>query len=153
MRSIALPLSVVLALGGCGNEFSGPNCDVRPVLCALLAVGAVAAVVAIADSGNSGGDGMYEPPTTSDARLKTDIRPYKTLDSGVRLYTFHYLGSTGTFIGPVAQDLLADPRFAGAVSVGSGGFYVVDLQALGLRVVNREAMAAAGENAVRLAGK
>lgn len=92
------------------------------------------------------------PPPPSDARLKHDIDDPKTLDNGIRLHAFSYLGDERRFVGVLAQELLADDRFAQAVSVGADGFYRVDYAALGLNDLTSNAMLEAGTRAVELVG-
>ncbi|TVR92988.1 MAG: hypothetical protein EA418_12565 [Wenzhouxiangellaceae bacterium] len=70
----------------------------------------------------------------SDRRLKTGVVPLYKTPAGIQLYSFRYLGGQTTFTGPMAQDLLADPRHAHAVHRGSDGYYRVDYEALGLPV-------------------
>lgn len=72
--------------------------------------------------------------SASDRRLKTDVVFRGEIASGIRLYDFRYLDGDSVFIGPMAQDLLADPRHAHAVQRGADGFYLVDYAALGLPV-------------------
>ena len=70
----------------------------------------------------------------SDERLKRDIRPVDTLPNGLQLYSFRYWNDDRTFVGVVAQDLLADERFRHAVIEDESGYYMVDLAALGLGI-------------------
>lgn len=69
------------------------------------------------------------------------------LDNGIRLHEFSYLGDARRFVGVMAQELLADERFAHAVSVGADGFYRVDYASLGLGHLTSEAMVQAGARA------
>ncbi len=92
------------------------------------------------------------PPPTSDVRLKHDVDPPSTLPDGIRLHEFSYLGDARRFVGVVAQELLADERFAGAVSVGPDGFYRVDYAALGLDHLTSDTMLEAGTRAIEIAG-
>ena len=49
------------------------------------------------------------------------------------LYSFRYIGEDTSYVGVMAQDVLAvDP---GAVSTGGGGFMRVDYARLGLRMI------------------
>ena len=66
----------------------------------------------------------------------------------MRLYRFRYFGCDRTFVGVMAQDLLADPRHAHAVIRRPSGLLLVDYAALGLDVADLEAMRAAGNAAV-----
>lgn len=60
---------------------------------------------------NKRGEG---PPLVSDRRLKAHVRPVGEADGGLQLYTFSYIGDDREFCGVMAQDLLADPRYADA---------------------------------------
>jgi hypothetical protein len=92
------------------------------------------------------------PPPTSDLRLKRDVGQSSTLPDGIRLHEFSYLGDERRFVGVMAQELLADARYAGAVSVGADGFYRVDYEALGLGRLVSDEMVEAGTRAADLAG-
>ena len=83
----------------------------------------------------------------SDRRLKRGIEALGVV-RGLRLYRFQYLGDARTFVGVMAQDLLADPRFAHAVIRRPSGLLMVDYAALGLAIPDFDAMRAAGEAAV-----
>ena len=88
----------------------------------------------------------------SDLRLKRDISPVDTLPSGIPLHSFRYWNDDRTFIGVMAQDLLADERFRHAVSTDRSGYHVVDLAALGLGVSgSRAQLLEAGRAALRAA--
>ena len=101
---------------------------------------------------SSAGGGKSEDYTLiSDRALKYGIELVDTLENGLRLYTYKYLGDDRAFVGVMAQDLADDERFAHAVHHGADGFMRVDYAALGLDVVGIEAMREAGTNAVRLA--
>lgn len=148
---VAAALLLSTSLAGCFTTGASleETCDAKPFVC--YAVGAMAVggvVLAAAALSNS------EPapkPVPSDMRLKHDIRPLRTLDSGVKLYTFAYNGSDAIFIGAMAQDLLADPRFAHAVRTDANGYLAVDYAALGLGLFGAEQMQAAGAQALLLA--
>jgi len=88
--------------------------------------------------------------TPSDRRLKHEIAPAGRLANGLALYTYAYLGDERRFTGVMAQDLVADPRFASAVITDEDGLMRVDYAQLGLIPPDSAAMAAAGERAVSL---
>jgi hypothetical protein len=71
----------------------------------------------------------------SDVRLKTDVTLLEELDNGIKLYSFNYKWSDETFVGVMAQDLLASPNYRGAVKVMENKFYAVDYTSLGLKMV------------------
>ena len=83
----------------------------------------------------------------SDRRLKRDIVALGVV-RGLRLYRFRYLGDARTFTGVMAQDLLADPRYAHAVARRPSGVMIVDYAALGLDLPDFAEMQAAGAAAV-----
>jgi len=83
-------------------------------------------------------------PQYSDERLKEDIMPVTKLENGIQLYSFNYKGDPRRFIGVIAQDLLKNEKFAGAVTTGPDGFYRVDYSRLGLDVTNPAEMLEAG---------
>ncbi len=84
----------------------------------------------------------------SDRRLKTDITPAGTLPGGLRLYSWRYLGGTHRFTGVMAQDLLADARFAASVHQDSDGLMRVDYASIGYTPADMATMQAEGEAAV-----
>lgn len=72
----------------------------------------------------------------SDRRLKKDIKPLCTTESGIRLYSYRYTWSNDfTYVGVLAQDLLLSPLYREAVSLESNGFYAVDYNRLGMRMI------------------
>jgi hypothetical protein len=95
-------------------------------------------------------DSGSESVGVSDRRLKRDIRLLTTLDSGIKLYAFRYLWSAETHVGVMAQDLIADARYADAAIMTASGTYVVDYARLGLRMATLDAWNADGVEAVLL---
>lgn len=75
----------------------------------------------------------------SDVRLKRDITHLVTRDDGLKVYSFRYLWDEQPYVGVMAQDLLADPAQASAVSQHESGYYMVDYKSLGLKMVRLEA--------------
>ena len=69
------------------------------------------------------GSGSCTINAPSDRRLKRNIKRLATLAHGIKLYSFNYLWSDTTYVGVMAQDLLAVARWADAVHLGSDGFY------------------------------
>jgi hypothetical protein len=91
-------------------------------------------------NGNSNPNGTPNPPPTtggnaSDIRLKRDIRLLVTLPDGMKIYAFKYLWSDAVHVGVMAQDLLENPIWRGAVVTKANGFYSVNYAMLGLRMV------------------
>jgi hypothetical protein len=76
----------------------------------------------------------YSPPA-SDIRLKRDIHLLATLDNGLKIYSFKYLWSDTAYVGVMAQDLLANSAWRDAVVTMPNGFYAVNYEELGLRMV------------------
>lgn len=136
-------LAAGFALAGCTTV--SDYCSENPLMCVLAAKAVVGGVVLVVANSE-------DPVPESDIRLKHDIDYLMTLDNGLKLYSFAYLGDEQTFVGVMAQDLLADPRYASAVSIDAQGFYRVDYNALGLGLYNAEAMMQAGAAAEALAG-
>ena len=106
------------------------------------------AVWTLYDGNSAAFGGVAGPKIASDRRLKRDIRELGTAPIGVRLYSFRYRTDPRTFVGVMAQDLRADPRFAGAVEQRPSGILVVDYGRLGLRVAGMDAMQEAGLGAI-----
>jgi hypothetical protein len=78
------------------------------------------------------------PPAPSDARLKMKISPLAVLPTGLKLYSFQYRRDpTTTYVGVLAQDLLKseNSEFRDAVVVGADGYYAVNYDKLGLRML------------------
>jgi hypothetical protein len=79
-----------------------------------------------------------KPLPPSDARLKVNIKPVAILPNGLRLYSFQYRRNpTTTYVGVMAQDLLQseNSEFRDAVVVGSDGYYAVNYDKLGLKML------------------
>jgi len=72
----------------------------------------------------------------SDQRLKREIVYLATLNNGIRIYSFKYLSGDDIHVGVMAQDLLGLPEFKDAVVLGTNGYYTVNYQALGMRMIS-----------------
>ena len=83
------------------------------------------------ESDGGGGGGAGGPG--SDIRLKRDIAALKQLSNGLTLYRFKYTWSDKEWVGVMAQDVLE--VMPEAVSTGPEGFYRVNYQMLGLKMV------------------
>lgn len=145
---IAIAGTLALTLTAC-HKPEHRICDgdqAQRTACVLLIVGAIKAVKLVALTGH------HNAPRRSDARLKHDVEYLGALPDGLKLYAFSYLGDDQRFIGVMAQDLLADARHAGAVSVGDDGYFMVDYEMLGLGDLGTGAMGEAGARAALLAG-
>ena len=82
--------------------------------------------------------GTPAPPTESDARLKMNVTPVAVLRNGITLYSFQYRRDpTTTYVGVLAQDLLnsENREFRDAVIVSTNGYYAVNYDALGLKML------------------
>jgi hypothetical protein len=69
----------------------------------------------------------------SDLRLKKDITRVGTTVLGLPLYTFHYSFKPGLFEGVMAQDVLN--IMPEAVSLGPDGYYRVNYEMLGIKML------------------
>ncbi len=69
----------------------------------------------------------------SDLRLKQDITRVGTTVLGLPLYTFHYSFKPGLFEGVMAQDVLN--IMPEAVSLGPDGYYRVNYEMLGIKML------------------
>lgn len=149
----ALAIASVFMTTGCAQlfqSFSGPSgsapyCLNVPVACILAGLAIVGGVIFIL---NSGGAHMMYYAVASDQDLKTDITRVHTMENGLNLYAFRYKGDERGFVGVLAEELAADPRFAFAVTQGEGGYLLVNYGKLGLPLMEGEQMAAAGQAAL-----
>jgi hypothetical protein len=72
------------------------------------------------------------PPPISDIRLKRDIAQVGEVDNGIGLYRYRYLWSDTTYVGVMAQEVMAvKPE---AVLCDADGYLRVDYARLGLRL-------------------
>ena len=95
-----------------------------------------------------GSFGAKAATAPSDSRLKQDIAPAGSLPNGLKLYSWRYLGGQHRFTGVMAQDLLADARFASAVERDGDGLMRVDYAAIGYAPADFDTMVAEGEQAI-----
>lgn len=86
----------------------------------------------------------------SDSRLKRQIHRLAILANGLQIYSFKYLWSDKTYVGVMAQDLLKNPLWRGAVVKGSDGYYAVDYARLGLKMTSLDEWQSRGVAAVEL---
>ena len=88
-----------------------------------------------ANSAGSRTDGQNNPqPAQSDIRLKRDLYEVGATPDGLKLYSFRYNWSEDTFVGVMAQEVLeVKPE---AVITREDGFYAVDYDALGLKMIS-----------------
>ena len=98
----------------------------------------------------TGAFGAVKVVAPSDRRLKQDITAAGSLPNGLKLYSWRYLGGSHRFTGVMAQDLLSDARFAGAVERDGDGLMRVDYAAIGYQPADVATMRAEGEAAVAL---
>ena len=71
------------------------------------------------------------------------------LPNGLQLYSFRYWNDDRTFVSVMAQDLLEDERLRHSVIEDESGYYMVDLEVLGLDVIgSRSQFFEAGQRAV-----
>lgn len=128
-------LNIAGATGTLNGGFFGPNAAEASGVFDLTGSG-------VAIMGSFGG---IKVP--SDRRLKVEIRPAGRRDDGLKLYSWRYRGGHGRYVGVLAQDLLADPRFAVAVVAGRDGLLRVDYGRLHYIPANLPAMYREGEAA------
>lgn len=143
--SVGTAINATGAAGLLGGSFYGPSG--QEVAGTFTLFGGTHNVVV---TGGFGGK-----TAASDRRLKLGIVPagrVSLAEGGPSLpvYRWHYLGSRTSFIGPIAQDLLADPRLAGAVVRDEHGIYQVDYARLGWVPAHFRAMQKAGRHAEAL---
>jgi hypothetical protein len=131
--------ALVLSLGvtGCttGNTGWCADNEVACILGGAVVLGL--GIWAISEIDDDDDDNPQVNPLTnfaSDLRLKRDVREFRTMPNGVKLYTFRYWNDERTFVGPLAQDLLGDKRFRAAVTVADAGYYFVNYSVLGLGI-------------------
>jgi hypothetical protein len=67
----------------------------------------------------------------SDSRLKENVVLVNTLENGINIYQFNYIGEDGLYEGVIAQELL-DTEFESAVVIKENGMYAVDYSKLDL---------------------
>lgn len=94
-----------------------------------------------------GTDGKTVP---SDIRCKKEIRLLSTLENGIKIYSFKYLWSEITFVGIMAQDLLAHPEWKNAVHIQANGLYGVDYAMLGLKMTSLDVWNKTGPESIKL---
>ncbi len=107
---------------------------------------------------NTDDDDNPPPILISDSRLKRDIQLLATLPDGMNIYAFKYLWSDMVYVGLMAQDLLDNPAWRGAVVTQANGFYAVNYAMLGLRMArleewNQNGLAAIGADSRYLAAR
>jgi hypothetical protein len=72
----------------------------------------------------------------SDARVKRNLVRIATLENGLPLYSFTYLGGTQRFVGVLAQEV--EDVVPEAVQADPDGLLRVDYQKIGFRMVTWE---------------
>ncbi len=149
--------TALLLTSACGNDAHGQPryCEANPSVCAAVAFLIVGGIIAAHNGGSSGssssgGGNGGGAGNASDMRLKTDIHPVRTLDNGLKLYAFRYVGQQDGFVGVMAEDLLQDPRYRHAVWRGEDGYLRVDYNKLPVTSTNMHAMAEASERVLAL---
>ena len=147
----AVALSVSLA--GCMTLSQVSDyCRTNPIACTVVGLFVAGGVILTAGVLLQIGPFAAHHAVYSDSRLKEDVRLLKVLDGGVKVYTFRYKGDNRYFVGVLAQDLLNDERYRGAVGKDENGYYLVDYSALGLKLHGEKAMRDAGKAAIARAG-
>lgn len=85
----------------------------------------------------------------SDLRLKRDVHRRLTLPNGMKIYSFKYRWSDQTYLGVMAQDLLARPAWRGAVVTRPDGYYAVNYAKLGLKMATWQEWQSKGISAIQ----
>jgi hypothetical protein len=130
-KGTALALASLM-LANCATAPSEKSyCSRNTTLCVIGGV-AIAAVVVFALAVATGDKDRIG--LASDVRLKRDVRPVGMLPNGLQLYSFRYWNDDRTFVSVMAQDLLEDERFRHSVIEDESGYYMVDLEAVGLEI-------------------
>jgi len=93
--------------------------------------------------------GMGDASGPSDRRLKRDVAWLGVLPNGINIYSFRYTWSDTAYVGAMAQELLAEPRFSHAVVRQPNGFYAVNYAKLGLRMTTLDVWQADGMQSVQ----
>lgn len=75
------------------------------------------------------GSYLFSPAVFSDRRVKENVQQIRT-QAGLPVYRFNYVWDKTPRIGVMAQDLLADGRYAAAVKTSHTGHYMVDYSQL-----------------------
>jgi hypothetical protein len=135
----ATSLTGTTLTGSMAGSFYGPAAD------------EVGLVWSVQDSNKSVAAGAFGAgkAAPSDRRLKRDIEAVRQTPDGLNIYRYRYLGDERMFEGVIAQELLAQARFAHAVFSTREGLLLVDYGALGFEPADFENMRAAGFAAVR----
>ena len=118
-------------------------CLLQPDFCLFVSVVAAGVLIAVA----AGGGVAYWHPIPSDRRLKKNIRHVKTLDNGLKIYSFQYRGDSRNFVGVLAQDVRRIKKFRKAVTRGRDGYWQVNYGKLGLKLYEPQVLAEAGKQA------
>ncbi|GAA0420804.1 hypothetical protein GCM10009133_31540 [Cocleimonas flava] len=86
----------------------------------------------------------------SDIRLKQNIKYLRTLENGLKIYSFKYLtnvsNSKETQVGVMAQDLLNDSRYKDAVIRMKDNHFAVNYRSIGLKMITLDQWKASPDN-------
>ncbi len=119
-------------------------CLLQPDFCLFVSIVAAGVLIAVA----AGGGSLYWYSIPSDRRLKKNVRHVKTLDNGLKLYSFQYRGDSRNFVGVLAQDVRKLKKYRHAVTRGRDGYLRVNYGKLGLKLYEPKILAEAGKQAV-----
>lgn len=95
-----------------------------------------------------GGFGASQP-VPSDRRIKRNLRREGKWPNGLPRWSWRYIGEHRRFVGVLAQEVMAAPRFADAVSTDEAGLMRVDYSRLGIVPQDVAAMRGEGEAAAQ----
>ena len=90
------------------------------------------------------------PPLISDIRLKHQIKQIAVLSNGLKIYSFKYKSRHGSFVGVMAQDLLANAKWSKAVIQRADGYYMVNYSMLGIKMTTLENWNKGGKSSIML---
>ena len=86
----------------------------------------------------------------SDSRLKHQIKQIAVLSNGLKIYSFKYKSRHGSFVGVMAQDLLANAKWSKAVIQRADGYYMVNYGMLGIKMTTLENWNKGGKSSIML---
>lgn len=100
------------------------------------------------------GEPLGDVPTCnlapSDFRLKHQIKQIAILSNGLKIYSFKYKSRHGSFVGVMAQDLLANSKWSKAVIQRADGYYMVNYGMLGIKMTTLENWNKGGKSSILL---
>jgi hypothetical protein len=141
----------VIAINGYYNSYSsysnsrsvGPT-ETSCCSIAYAEVDDAATIAARAVAGRGPASGFF-----ADTRLTREVALVGQMDNGLNIYSFRYLWDDQTWVGLVAEDLMARDDLKGAVLTLANGINGIDYKSLGLRIATLEEWRSANLAALR----